>query len=78
MLFSHLWKKPLTIEENFTTVSYISGKQVMKNLFRFSKFGQIRKKMRTGQQKSLFMERAAGIFTIVWVKAKKTLNLVKL
>ena len=49
----------------------------MQDLFRFSKFGEIRKKMHTGQQKSLFMEPAAGISTIVWVKAKKTLNLVK-
>ena len=73
MLFSHLWKKPFTIEENLN----ISGKQVRQDLLRFSKFGQIRKKTGTGQQKSLFMEHVVGKFTIVRVKAKKTLNLVK-
>ena len=57
---------------------YLTGKQQKLDLLRFSKFGQIRKKTGTEQKKSLFLEHAAGKFTIVWVKAKKTLDLVKL
>ena len=47
------------------------------DLFLQHGFGQIRKEMGTGQQKSLSKEHAVGKFTIVWVKAKKILNLVK-
>ena len=47
------------------------------DLLRFSKFGQIREKTTKGQQKSLFKEHVVGIFTIIRVQAKKTLNLVK-
>ena len=47
------------------------------DLIRFSKFGQISIKTSSGQLKSLFMEHVVGKFTIVWEKAKKTLNLDK-
>ena len=47
------------------------------DLFLQNGFGQIRTKTNTEQKKSLFMEHAAGKFTIVRVQAKETLNLVK-
>ena len=46
-------------------------------MLKFSKFGQIRKKTRSGQQKSLSKELAVGKLNIVWETAKKTLDLVK-
>ena len=47
------------------------------DFLRFSKFGQIGKKTSSGQGKSLFKELVVGKFTIVLVRAKKTLNKVK-
>ena len=41
-------------------------------LLRFSKFGQIGKKTRKGQRKSLFKELVVGKFTVARVTAKKT------
>ena len=58
-------------------VFYLTGNQKRKDLLRFSKFGQIRKKTSTGQRKSKFKEHVVGKFTIVMVATKKTLDLVK-
>ena len=72
---SVLW--PTIVGSDIYIFFNLTGKQKMMTLLRFSKFGQIGKKTRKGQRKSLFKELVVGKFTVARVTAKKTLDQVK-